>query len=46
MVVFRLSTGIGFAGYLLLLLEFTGLGMLLMPLVGPGFSLTALWYGE
>ncbi len=36
MVVFRLSVGIGFAGYVLLLLQFTGLGLLLIPLLGPG----------
>ncbi|KAL4451635.1 hypothetical protein ABPG75_007297 [Micractinium tetrahymenae] len=45
MIVFRLSVGIGFAGYVLLLLEFTGAGVLLRPLLGPGAALTAIWYG-
>ncbi|PSC69567.1 RING finger 121 [Micractinium conductrix] len=45
MVVFRLSVGAGFCGYILLLLEFTGLGLLLRPLLGPGAALTAVWYG-
>lgn len=40
MVVFRLSVGAGFCGYILLLLEFTGLGLLLRPLLGPGAALT------
>lgn len=39
MVVFRLSVGIGFAGYVLLLLQFTGAGLLLIPLLGPGAAL-------
>lgn len=40
MIVFRLSVGVGFAGYVLLLLEFTGVGLLLRPLLGPGAALT------
>ncbi|PRW20957.1 RING finger 121 [Chlorella sorokiniana] len=45
MVVFRLSVGIGFAGYVLLLLEFTGAGLILIPLLGPGAAVVAIWYG-
>ncbi|KAL4433400.1 hypothetical protein ABPG77_010253 [Micractinium sp. CCAP 211/92] len=45
MIVFRLSVGTGFAGYILLLLDFTGAGMLLRPLLGPGAAITAIWYG-
>lgn len=40
MIVFRLSVGTGFAGYILLLLDFTGAGMLLRPLLGPGAAIT------
>lgn len=39
MIVFRLSVGIGFCGYILLLLEFTGAGLLLRPLLGPAAAL-------
>ena len=39
MVVFRLSVGIGFAGYVRLLIEFTGAGLILVPLLGPGAAL-------
>lgn len=40
MVVFRLSVGVGFAGYILLIMDFTGAGLLLRPLLGPGAALT------
>jgi hypothetical protein len=40
MIVFRLSVGVGFAGYIMLVLEFTGLGLLFAALLGPGASLT------
>jgi hypothetical protein len=40
MIVFRVSVGVGFLGYALLLLEFTGLGLLLAPILGPAMPLT------
>lgn len=42
MIVFRLSVGVGFAGYVLLLLEFTGVGLLLRPLLGPAAAVTGV----
>ncbi|KAL4856201.1 RING finger protein 121 [Chlorella vulgaris] len=45
MIVFRVSVAVGFIGYIMLILEFTGLGALFRSLLGPGASLTALWYG-
>lgn len=40
MVVFRVSVGVGFVGYIMLLLEFTGLGLLFRAVLGQGASLT------
>ena len=44
MIVFRVSVGIGFLGYALLLLEFSGLGILLASLMGPAMPLTGGWW--
>ncbi len=40
MIVFRVSVAVGFIGYIMLILEFTGLGALFRTLLGPGASLT------
>ena len=40
MIVFRLSIGIGFVGYILLLLNFTGGGLLQDTVLGPASALT------
>lgn len=40
MVVFRVSVGVGFVGYVMLILEFTGLGLLFRAVLGPGAALT------
>jgi hypothetical protein len=46
MVVFRVSVGVGFVGYMMLLLEFTGLGLLFRAVLGPGASLTGVYAQE
>jgi RING finger protein 121 len=43
MVVFRVSVGVGFVGYIMLILEFTGLGLLFRGVLGPGAALTGGW---
>ncbi len=41
----RVSVGIGLAGYILLLGDMLGLGLLTARLLEPGLSLLLLWYG-
>ncbi len=40
-----MSVGIGLAGYILLLGDMLGLGLLTARLLEPGLSLLLLWYG-
>lgn len=42
-IVFRTSVAVGFAGYVLLVLEIFGLGVLLRPLLSPAAALVAIW---
>lgn len=41
----KVSVGLGLAGYLLLVVEMSGLGVLLRPLLAPTTALVLLWYG-
>lgn len=43
--VFRVSIAVGFCGYVLLILEIFGIGMLLRPVLSPVTALVAVWYG-
>ena len=41
----KVSVAAGLAGYLLLVVEMSGLGVLLRPLLAPTTALVLLWYG-
>ncbi len=41
----KVSVAAGLAGYLLLIVEMSGLGVLLRPLLAPTAALVLLWYG-
>ena len=41
--VFRVSIAVGFCGYVLLILEIFGIGLLLRPLLSPVTALVAVW---
>lgn len=43
--VFRVSVGVGLAGYITLLVDILSGGFLFAPLVESGFSLLLIWYG-
>lgn len=43
--VFKFSIAVGFSGYVLLVLEIFGLGVLLHPFSNPATALVAVWYG-
>ena len=43
--IYKVSVGVGIAGYALLVLEFCGVGAFLRPAVAPTACLMLLWYG-
>lgn len=43
--IYKTSIVVGFGGYILLILELFGVGMLLRPLLSPILSIQMLWYG-
>ena len=43
--IYKVSVGVGIAGYALLVLEFCGIGAFLRPAVAPTACLMLLWYG-
>ena len=45
MATHKVSVAAGLAGYLLLIVEMSGLGVLLRPLLAPTTALVLLWYG-
>ena len=45
MATHKVSVAAGLAGYLLLVVEMSGLGVLLRPLLAPTTALVLLWYG-
>ena len=43
--IYKVSVGVGIAGYALLVLEFCGIGAFLRPALAPTACLMLLWYG-
>ena len=43
--IYKVSVGVGIAGYALLVLEFCGVGAFLRPAIAPTACLMLLWYG-
>ena len=43
--IYKVSVGVGIAGYALLVLEFCGIGTFLRPALAPTACLMLLWYG-
>ena len=43
--IYKVSVGVGIAGYALLVLEFCGIGTFLRPAIAPSACLMLLWYG-
>lgn len=43
--IYKTSIVVGFGGYVLLILELFGVGMLLRPLLSPILCIQMLWYG-
>jgi RING finger protein 121 len=45
LAAYKVSVAVGVSGYILLVLDMFGIGLLLAKLVEPGLSLLLLWYG-
>ena len=45
LAIYKTSVVVGFGGYILLILELFGIGLLLRPLLSPTLSIQMLWYG-
>ena len=45
LAIYKTSIVVGFGGYILLILELFGIGLLLRPVLSPILSIQMLWYG-
>lgn len=45
LAAYKVSVAVGMTGYILLILDMFGVGLLLAKFVEPGLSLILLWYG-
>lgn len=45
LAIYKTSIVVGFGGYVLLILELFGIGLLLRPVLSPILSIQMLWYG-
>lgn len=45
LAAYKVSVAVGMTGYILLILDMFGIGLLLAKYVEPGLSLVLLWYG-
>lgn len=45
LAVYKTSVFVGFGGYVLLVLELLGIGLLMRPVLSPVLSIQMLWYG-
>ena len=45
LAIYKTSIVVGFGGYVLLILELFGIGLLFRPVLSPILSIQMLWYG-